>query len=304
MLVKNTTYLPKVNFVLGSEFKKLYKRKTFCQVLDGKLTHKKYKNTYKSGLNIYSTSTSNSNLDQSDSDKSKKSKHFKNGFQFREKSKCHLDLHFGKMIVFITIPDDANVYVGENKFFTDKLVVTAMMRCSDLMDKFWIGMVPKNGRVLKFIKDQTDRLCVLAVRQYARALKYVKKNLQSKEICELAVQQDGLLLKYVIDPTERICELAVLNNLDAIEYVQNQFKTEKICKLVGQNSMIVESLNGLVNNDCSSIQSKLSCSKLLVKSLDITNKSHRRANRRNSWAKQYIENRSNTCTYFIYDVAG
>ncbi len=53
-------------------------------------------------------------------------------------------------------------------------------------------IVRLNGYALKYVVNQTDEICKLAVCQDGYALYYVKN--QTDEICKLAVQQDGWAL--------------------------------------------------------------------------------------------------------------
>ena len=133
----------------------------------------------------------------------------------------------------IEFPDDARVYVEEDKFKADKLILGEKKDIwSD--EKICELIVSRNGRMLKYVKEPTEKICELAVSQYGLALQYVKK--QTEKICELAVFRSGSALQYVKEQTEKICELAVSQNGLALEYVKEQ--TEKICELaVKQNSI-------------------------------------------------------------------
>ena len=107
----------------------------------------------------------------------------------------------------VTIPDDAQVYIENNKVKVDKLILSKRK-------ELW----------------KEEEICKLAVQQYGSALQFVKN--QTEDICKLAVQQDGYVLQYVKNQTEEICKLAVQQNGWALYYVKNQ--TEEICKLAGQ----------------------------------------------------------------------
>ena len=60
----------------------------------------------------------------------------------------------------------------------------------------------QNGFALKFVKEQTQEICLEAVKQYGLALQYVKE--QTFEMCLEAVKQNGNALKYVINQTPLI----------------------------------------------------------------------------------------------------
>ena len=66
-----------------------------------------------------------------------------------------------------------------------------------------LEMVKQNGYALKFVKNQTEEICLAAVKQCGYALKFVKN--QTEQVCLAAVKEDGDVLFYVINQTERVC---------------------------------------------------------------------------------------------------
>lgn len=76
----------------------------------------------------------------------------------------------------------------------------------------------KNRNInLKDIEEQTEEICLIAVKQDGLALEYVKE--QTEEICLEAVRQNGCALPYVKKQTKDICLEAVRQNSYAIQYV-------------------------------------------------------------------------------------
>ena len=65
--------------------------------------------------------------------------------------------------------------------------MAAIQQNSDVL-KNKIKGVQHNGLALKYVKNQTDDICIAAVQQNSDALKYVKN--QTEEICIAAVQQN------------------------------------------------------------------------------------------------------------------
>lgn len=61
-----------------------------------------------------------------------------------------------------------------------------------------------NGLLLKFVENQTEELCLVAVKQ------------------------NGLALKFVINQTEEICIAAAKQNRDAIPYVKDKLLRTKL----------------------------------------------------------------------------
>jgi hypothetical protein len=92
--------------------------------------------------------------------------------------------------------------------------------------------VKKSPELLQFIEEQTEEMCLEAVKQEGLSLQYVKE--QTPKICIAAVKQDGHSLKFVKNQTDTICLSAVKQDGHSIYYVKN--KTEEIClEAVKQN---------------------------------------------------------------------
>lgn len=70
------------------------------------------------------------------------------------------------------------------------------------------------------VEEQTEAICLEAVKAYGYALRHVKK--QTPEICLAAVQQNGWALECVKKQTLAICLAAVKQNGIALQYVQQQ----------------------------------------------------------------------------------
>ena len=119
--------------------------------------------------------------------------------------------------------------------------------------------------ILKYIKNQTDKICELAVQYNGLELEFAQ--IKTDNIYQLAVQQNGLSLEFIPNKTKNICLAAVKNNGLAIQYIPeilcleynvyplavqqngssikyiNQ-QNKKICKLaVKQNGMALEYIN-------------------------------------------------------------
>ncbi len=58
-----------------------------------------------------------------------------------------------------------------------------------------LEVVKINGHMLKYIREQTQDICLAAVRENGDALKYVRE--QTQEICLVAVKQIPRALLYV-----------------------------------------------------------------------------------------------------------
>jgi hypothetical protein len=86
------------------------------------------------------------------------------------------------------------------------------------------------GTALRYVKNQTEEICRLAVQHYGPALQYVEN--QTEEICKLAVEQNGWALQYVNDKlkTEEICTLAIKHNVRSVSFLKDtDFENEEFC---------------------------------------------------------------------------
>ena len=80
----------------------------------------------------------------------------------------------------------------------------------------------QNGGVLKYVHNQTPKICLEAVKENGRALQYVEN--QTPKLCLEAIKQNGEALEYVKDQSEEICLEAVKQQGWALNYVENQTK--------------------------------------------------------------------------------
>ena len=80
--------------------------------------------------------------------------------------------------------------------------------------------------------DQTERICLEAVRENSHALKYVSKRIVNYEICKEAVMNNGLALMYVPQEfrTIELCEMAVMRNGEAVLFVPEELLSNEICE--------------------------------------------------------------------------
>jgi len=208
----------------GEEFNEKYKEYEFYKLLKKDLTHFEY--TYKDGLNV--------DVNEFNS----KGECSKGGLYFTEKNKIPMWINSYNFITKCVIPNDAKIYIENNKFKSDKLIVDINNKiniCDFFVwdDEFYCkDAVQQNGMSLQFVKEKTEEICKIAVRQYGKALEFVKE--QTDEICKMAVKNDSCALKYVKDQTEEICKLAVQQNGLSLQFVKEQ--TEEICKLAIQQN--------------------------------------------------------------------
>jgi hypothetical protein len=96
-------------------------------------------------------------------------------------------------------------------------------------DELCLEAVKKTGLALQFVKKQNQEVCSVAVKKCACALKYVKPRFQTYDMCLEAVKVDGYTLKYVKPrfQTRELCLEAVKKDGSVLEFVRNQ--TPEIC---------------------------------------------------------------------------
>jgi hypothetical protein len=136
---------------------------------------------------------------------------------------------------FVTLPNDAQVWIEKDKFKADRLILSDRVKIADLDiwadETYCLRAVQQNGRALQYVKNQTDAINLEAVKQCPYALEYV--NNQTNDICLEAVRRNGWALQYVNEQTEEICLIAVRQHGHALAYVKKQ--TPEICRVALQS---------------------------------------------------------------------
>lgn len=112
-------------------------------------------------------------------------------------------LSFGiwKWIREVEIPDDARVYVDNQKYKTDRFILKPRCSISDFR-----------------FKDSI--INIINFEKYPTALYFVEN--QNYEMCKIAVSSNPLSIIFVKDQTIELCELAVSKNPKAISFVKKQ----------------------------------------------------------------------------------
>lgn len=125
----------------------------------------------------------------------------------------------------VIIPDDAKVYEEFSCIRVDKLILEprkAIVATEDIsniiINQIWsnwyyiyknhtyhkdlnlLHLVEYSPKLLYYIENQTEQMCLIAVDVDPMSLKYVKT--QTKKICEEAIKKNPLVKKYVRIPLE------------------------------------------------------------------------------------------------------
>ena len=264
----------------------------FYKFLNGDLTHFGF--TYGIGLNIDTVP-----FDPSGNCKS-------GGLYFCEKSKCHLYWRFyGEKIAIVEIPDDARVYIEDNKFKADKIIIKDILDFNsdnNDIDDVWIEILKNDSSAINYIKNQTPELCALAIQLNSYALKYIKNQYKTEDICKLAVEKNGNALKYVIDQTKELCALAVQQDPYALEYVNEQFQSEELCiSAVSRNGCTIKYVKNQTPLLCNLAMKENSFSLQYVQ--DQTKELCILAVKKNGYAIQFVKNTDESFLNEIREIA-
>lgn len=144
----------------------------------------------------------------------------------------------------VIIPNDSLIYYDKlsDIFITNKLIL-----CEK--EDIWLNynlckeILSYDGMMLKYVKNQTYKLCEIAVMQNGISLQFVSSKHKDKKICELAVINNRFALQFVDAKfqSEKICECALFQNPDVFEYIHSDALTLELCELaIIQNSDIID----------------------------------------------------------------
>ncbi len=124
---------------------------------------------------------------------------------------------------------------------------------SNLINDFYnsqsniIDVLNKNGEMLFFVKEQTDELCRIAILNSGFNIKYVKK--QTYELCKLAIEKISYAFTYINKElqTTELCILALNHNHKVfkdplnIQYVREDLLTYDLWKIaLEKNGMSIK----------------------------------------------------------------
>jgi hypothetical protein len=112
----------------------------------------------------------------------------------------------------------------------------------EYIEQNWVFLEPvcKWLNDLKFIplEYQTKELYELAVQNNGLAIMFVPEKYRTKELCKMAIKKNIYAIEWIPEEyqTKELYELAVQQNGKALSHVPDEFKTKELCKLaVKQN---------------------------------------------------------------------
>ncbi len=101
-------------------------------------------------------------------------------------------------------------YLSEVKNQTDELCLIA---------------VKSDPNTLQHVKNQTDKLCLIAIKFDPNTLRFVKN--QTDELCLVAIKSDPNTLRFVKNQTYELCLVAIKSDPNTLRFVTNQ--TDELC---------------------------------------------------------------------------
>jgi len=158
--------------------------------------------------------------------------YYSGGLYFVPASKLYTKIHFGSLIMEIILCDDAVFYFDEKYkiYKTNKFIMKNHSTRTDFLknNDNCINVLNYDALNLRFIENQTYEICLLAVRNWGIAIKFVKLN-QTEELCWEALKHTTRSIKYIIKQTYDMCLYAIKNDPYLITYINNP--TIELCKL-------------------------------------------------------------------------
>lgn len=259
----------------GKDFKNTYGN-LFCKVTNKNENH--YGFQYKDGVNT-ETLKPNSR---------------KGGLYFTDCHNISEYSGFGIFIRKITIPDESVVFIENDKYVTDKMILgeKTLFQDSDIWNDVELCKlaIEKDAHNLKYIKNQTEELCLLAISKSPKTLKYVKNktykiykafiekspwNIESvpdefktEELLKISISYNSMILRDIPEQflTEELCFIAVKKDCYALKYVPKNLFNEKICLIAVEKddeyNMIQYVPENLRTEEICKIAVKKNCSSL------------------------------------------
>ena len=152
---------------------------------------------------------------------------------YKNKAKFQLDLSSNKEIIeylkrlgypLLFILKNQNIELCIEAINQKYYTCDAMKEIQNQTNEICLLAVKQNGMALQFVKNQTNEICLSAVQQNGMALQFVKN--QTNEICLSAVQQNGMALQFVNDKEYKL--LFITSNIN--------IKKDDICSIcISQN---------------------------------------------------------------------
>ena len=129
----------------------------------------------------------------------------------------------------VELPADALFQMEpKNKFKANKIILGPRVSVEDflLMKPERVkAALTHDGMLLRYVKEQTHDLCLLAIKQNSDSIQYVKE--QTIDLCLIAIEQNANTIQYVKDQLFDLCLRAVTFHGSSLYNVVNQ--TPELC---------------------------------------------------------------------------
>jgi len=149
---------------------------------------------------------------------------------------CWID-NYGEYVRYVTLPDDARVYIEDMKMKCDKLILSEIKSkkyfLSDMFEQKMISygqmleLVKKNEYALVYIdqKYRTNEMMMCAVKKNGHVLHHIDQQFRTNDMMIEAVKQNGLALRYINQEfrTNDMMIEAVKQNRYALLYIVFEF---------------------------------------------------------------------------------
>jgi len=159
---------------------------------------------------------------------------------------------YGDYMRYVTLPDDAEIYVEKNKMKSKQIILSEKVLIKDFISNMirqhhvtkddFLERVKQNGHFLKYIDQQlrTNEIMLEAIKKNGYALQYIDQQFRTNEIMLEAIKQNGNALDYIDEEfrTHEIMLEAVKQNGNALYHIDQQFRTNEIMlEAVKQNGI-------------------------------------------------------------------
>ncbi len=178
-----------------------------------------------------------------------------NGYSFYELAFVQKWIHlYPNGLVFeVRVPEDAEIKkYSKSNYKASSIHISNGIEISEFVSKYSRedAFIQEDGKYLKYIKNQTPKLCIRAIKDRISALQYVID--QTPEICVEAVKERIVTIKFMDLSGEYLFENKKLEKCrvaDGFKFVKNQ--TPEICTVcVKENPFVLEYIDDQTSELC------------------------------------------------------
>ncbi len=108
-------------------------------------------------------------------------------------------------------------------------------------------IINKNGLLLEFIENQTEELCIDAIKNNIYSFKYIKN--KTNTINKTILNIDGNMIQYIFNQTKELCNIAINQNINSFKFIKN--KTYELNKqILNKNGLLLEFIENQTEELC------------------------------------------------------